>query len=91
MPEGSTGGASGVGVGLVPEAGGGGPLETGVGGRGLVAVGNGACFERDEYSKALSDAPAAADVAATTASVVFDMSKGAKQAESRCPLQLRGY
>lgn len=84
MPEGSTGGASGVGDGLVPGAGGGGPLETGVGGSGLVAVGNGACFERDEYSRAVNDAPAAADVAATTASVVLDMSRIEEQAETRC-------
>ena len=48
MPEGSTGGASGVGVGLAPGAGGGGPLETEVGGRGLVEEGGGACFDRDE-------------------------------------------
>ena len=83
MPEGSTGDASGVDVGVLPGAGGGGPFETGVGGRGLVADGGGACFDGNEYSRALKDAPAAADAAATTASVVFDMSDKEEQAGTR--------
>lgn len=82
MPAGSTGDTTGVGVTLVPGVVGGRSREIGVGGRGLVGEGACACLV-DEYSRALREAPAAADAATTTASVVFDIRQMGEQAEPR--------
>lgn len=77
MPAGLTGPTSGEGTGLAPGAGAGGPVVDGNGDEISVdVVGDSvSCCSlgRDEKTRALRDAPAAADAAATIARVVFDI------------------
>jgi hypothetical protein len=75
IPEGLTGDVREDATGVAPGEGGGGWLEVRVGGSAVVVdemLGLGG-FGRDDRSKALSDAPAAADAAAMMARVVFDI------------------
>jgi hypothetical protein len=74
MPVGSTGDARGEDAGSVPGRGAGGPAFTRVGGGTLVGVGCGFwSLEREDKTRALSEAPVAADTAAIIARVVLDM------------------
>ena len=74
MPAGFTGEINGEADGTGPGMGDGGPAATRVDGGGLVGVDQDfGSLVREENMIALNDAPAAADAAATIASVVLDM------------------